>query len=56
MNYDIHVGAILGFPGKVLAFLASLIAASLPVTGFMIWWGRRKKPHPNPSPLGEGQG
>lgn len=43
MNYDIHVGAILGLPGKILAFFASLIAASLPITGFMIWWGRRKK-------------
>ena len=43
MNYDIHTGAIWGLPGKVLAFFASLIAASLPVTGFMIWWGRRKK-------------
>ena len=46
MNYDIHVGAILGFPGKVLAFFASLIAGSLPVTGFLIWWGRRKKRAP----------
>jgi uncharacterized iron-regulated membrane protein len=43
MNYDIHVGAILGVPGKILAFFASLIAASLPVTGFYIWWGRKKK-------------
>lgn len=43
MNYDIHVGAILGLPGKIMAFCASLIAASLPVTGFYIWWGRRKK-------------
>jgi uncharacterized iron-regulated membrane protein len=43
MNYDIHVGAILGLPGKILAFFASLIAASLPVTGFMVWLGRRKK-------------
>lgn len=43
MNYDMHVGAILGLPGKLLAFFASLIAASLPVTGFMIWKGRRKK-------------
>src|SRR5690606_10184951 len=43
MNYDIHVGAILGLPGKILAFFASLIAASLPVTGFLIWRGRRKK-------------
>ncbi|MGV3705501.1 MAG: PepSY-associated TM helix domain-containing protein [Arcticibacter sp.] len=41
MNYDIHVGSILGFPGKVLAFLASLIGASLPVTGFLVWWGRK---------------
>ncbi|MEM6845385.1 MAG: PepSY-associated TM helix domain-containing protein [Bacteroidota bacterium] len=43
LNYPIHVGGILGFPGKVLAFLASLVSASLPITGFYIWWGRRKK-------------
>lgn len=43
MNYDIHVGAVLGLPGKIMAFCASLLAASLPVTGFVIWWGRKKK-------------
>ncbi len=43
MNYDIHTGAILGFAGKLLAFFASLIVSSLPVTGFYIWWGRRNK-------------
>ncbi|MBS7566537.1 PepSY domain-containing protein [Mucilaginibacter sp. Bleaf8] len=43
MNYDIHVGAIWGLPGKILAFLASLVAASLPVTGIIIWLGKRKK-------------
>lgn len=43
LNYDIHVGAVFGLAGKILAFFASLIAASLPVTGFYIWWGRRKK-------------
>lgn len=43
MNYDIHTGAIMGFAGKLLAFFASLIAASLPVTGTLIWWGRRNK-------------
>lgn len=42
-NYNIHVGAILAFPGKVLAFLASCICTSLPVTGFLIWRGRRRK-------------
>jgi uncharacterized iron-regulated membrane protein len=43
MNYDIHIGAIMGLPGKILAFCASLICVSLPVTGFYIWYGRRKK-------------
>lgn len=43
MNYDLHVGAVWGLAGKVLAFLVSLVATSLPVTGFLIWWGRRKK-------------
>jgi uncharacterized iron-regulated membrane protein len=43
MNYDIHTGAILGLPGKILMFFASLICATLPITGFIIWWGRRKK-------------
>ncbi|SOD96191.1 PepSY-associated TM helix domain-containing protein [Spirosoma fluviale] len=47
MNYDIHTGAILSLPGKILAFCASLICASLPVTGTIIWWGRRKKKSPN---------
>ena len=42
-NYDIHVGAILGLPGKIMAFFASLICAMLPVTGFLIWWGRTNK-------------
>lgn len=42
-NYDIHVGAILGLPGKILALLSSLICASLPITGFLVYWGRRNK-------------
>ena len=43
LNYDIHVGQALGLFGKIMAFLASLICASLPVTGFIIWWGKRNK-------------
>jgi len=42
-NYDIHVGAVAGLAGKIMAFSASLIAASLPITGFLIWRGRHKK-------------
>lgn len=49
-NYDIHVGKILGLPAMILAFIASLVAASLPITGFYIWWEEegneiRKLPH-----------
>ncbi|HTI11263.1 MAG TPA: PepSY-associated TM helix domain-containing protein [Puia sp.] len=45
-NYDFHTGSIrfLGIGSKIIWFLASLMAASLPVTGFLIWWGRKKKP------------
>ncbi|MBC8084227.1 MAG: PepSY domain-containing protein [Hymenobacter sp.] len=43
MNYDLHTGQILGFGGKIVAFLGSLISASLPITGTVIWWGRRNK-------------
>lgn len=42
-NYDIHVGSIGGIPGKIVAFLVSLISASLPVTGFLVWWNKRKQ-------------
>ncbi len=42
MNYDIHIGAIGGLPGKLLAFFISLICASLPITGFLVWWNKRK--------------
>ncbi|HEX2532412.1 MAG TPA: PepSY-associated TM helix domain-containing protein [Chitinophagaceae bacterium] len=43
MNYDLHTGAIWGLPGKILMFFASLIAASLPITGALLWRGRQKK-------------
>jgi uncharacterized iron-regulated membrane protein len=43
MNYDIHVGAIGGIAGKILAFIISLICASLPVTGLLVWLNKGKK-------------
>ena len=43
MNYDIHIGAVLGYPGRIAAFLAALVAASLPITGLWIWLGKRRK-------------
>ena len=41
-NYSLHVGAIGGLTTKFIYFIASLICASLPLTGFYIWWGRKK--------------
>jgi uncharacterized iron-regulated membrane protein len=40
-NLPIHTGAILGLPGKILAFLVSFVSATLPITGFLMWWGKR---------------
>ena len=51
MNYDIHTGAVLGLAGKFLVFFASLTCATLPVTGFLIWWGRKKKELRKPKKL-----
>jgi len=45
-NFDVHVGTIGGLPTKILACLVSLLGASLPVTGFIVWynrkWGKKK--------------
>jgi uncharacterized iron-regulated membrane protein len=52
MNYDLHTGLILGLGGKVVAFVVSLVSASLPVTGFLVWRGRQKqnrRPHRQPA-------
>ncbi|SMO53225.1 PepSY-associated TM helix domain-containing protein [Gracilimonas mengyeensis] len=52
MNYDIHVGAIGGIPGKILALLICIVSGSLPITGFIIWFdkkrrGKRQKSRPS---------
>jgi uncharacterized iron-regulated membrane protein len=40
---DIHYGWIFGWPSKIATFFGCLVAASLPITGFYIWWGRKNK-------------
>lgn len=42
LNYDLHTGTVIGIWGKILAFIVGLIAASLPVTGFLMWLWRKK--------------
>jgi len=47
MNFDLHVGSFMGMPSKIFAFICSMLCASLPLTGFLIWynrkWGKKKK-------------
>ena len=43
LNYDIHTGGIGGLPTQLLACLISLFCASLPVTGYILWWSKTKK-------------
>jgi uncharacterized iron-regulated membrane protein len=42
-NYDIHTGSYFGIIGKIIWFITGLICASLPVTGFLVWLGKKKK-------------
>ncbi|SFH23520.1 PepSY-associated TM helix domain-containing protein [Pedobacter insulae] len=43
LNYDLHTGTAFGLVGKLVAFIVSLIAAALPVTGLIIWLKKGKK-------------
>jgi uncharacterized iron-regulated membrane protein len=38
-----HTGSLLAWPGKILALIVALFTASLPISGFLIWLGKRKK-------------
>ncbi len=38
----LHTGEIMGLPSIILYFIVSLIGCSLPITGFIIWWKRKK--------------
>ena len=41
-NYDWHTGRIGGIFTKILFFFAALFSASLPITGFLIWFNKWK--------------
>lgn len=42
-NYDLHTGRLFGTFGKMVAFIASLISASLPLTGLIIWLKKKRR-------------
>lgn len=41
--YPIHVGALLGLPGRIAACVGSMLLAGLCVTGPWMWWKRRPR-------------
>ncbi len=51
IDYDLHVGSYFGMTGKIIGFFMSLICASLPISGFLIWMGRKKKKKQTPPKL-----
>lgn len=42
LNYDIHTGKVFGLMGQFLVFFSALIAASLPITGLIMWRNKRR--------------
>jgi len=47
--YSIHVGSWGGLLTRLLTFFAALIGASLPVTGYCLWFHRSRHPKPHES-------
>ncbi|MEO6683354.1 MAG: PepSY-associated TM helix domain-containing protein [Ginsengibacter sp.] len=43
----LHMGYVYGGASKLIYFITCLIATSLPITGTMIWWNKKKKKKPS---------
>ncbi|MCL7987624.1 PepSY domain-containing protein [Sphingobacterium sp. lm-10] len=43
LNFDLHTGTIGGLSTKIVVFIIALGCASLPVTGYLVWWNKRTK-------------
>ncbi|GAB3573617.1 PepSY-associated TM helix domain-containing protein [Hymenobacter daeguensis] len=44
----VHTGEIGGLPTKLLAFVISLLGATFPITGTIMWWNRTRKSRKKP--------
>jgi uncharacterized iron-regulated membrane protein len=40
--YPLHVGSVFGLPTQILAFVVSLAIPVSAVTGFLLWWRKRR--------------
>nr|WP_319401896.1 PepSY-associated TM helix domain-containing protein [uncultured Carboxylicivirga sp.] len=45
--WTLHMGNYIGIWGKILTFIGGLICSMLPITGFYIWWNKKKKSKQN---------
>ncbi|PQL93870.1 PepSY-associated TM helix domain-containing protein [Apibacter adventoris] len=43
LNMMLHMGTWMGKIGKILTFIVGIIGSSLPLTGFLIWYGKKFK-------------
>ncbi len=43
MSYGLHTGQYFDLPGKIIVFIAGIFVASLPITGFLVWYGRKNR-------------
>ncbi|MBJ7408584.1 MAG: PepSY domain-containing protein, partial [Bradyrhizobium sp.] len=50
--YDIHRGAILGWPGKLVFMIAAILMPLFSVTGILLYLSRRRLRRPAQPPLG----
>jgi len=41
--FPIHTGSLYGIPTKIISLIAALTAFTLPISGFVLWMGRKKK-------------
>lgn len=41
-QYPLHSGRRFGWPGRIAVFVAGLATAGLVVTGYLVWWRRRR--------------
>ena len=41
--YTLHTGSWGGLPSKIIYFLAALTGAVLPLTGYYLWWNKKKR-------------
>ncbi|MEO1087110.1 MAG: PepSY-associated TM helix domain-containing protein, partial [Acidobacteriota bacterium] len=42
LQFPLHSGKLLGWPGRMLISLTGLILCGLVVTGYIVWWRKRR--------------